>query len=390
MYGAAFERVINFGKALIHHDNNSRVYLCSPLLGLSKANIFENAKKYSENIYIVGDKNEKLKPTLLSVFKNLRKIKKQIIKDKDNSCCLVIPPAFYIDVTIIILFKLVGRIKIIYEKNELKRAIALNKTLPEILWKKLIYKSLIPINFIKSYLQDMFCFFYDGVIVISENIKKNIFNRNIIKIPILVDTENISKVKANNIKDNLPLKIGYFGFISQNKDGVWDLLWAVNECAKVGINYAIHLYGQIPQGGVKSISKILKDTKSENYKINNSIPHNKAIDLMQEYDLLALTRPSNLQTETGFSTKLAEYLSSGSAVLVSDVSDNLLYIKDGINGFVVKAGVRKSIIDKLINIYSNRHLLSQVGIEGRKTAEKFFDYRIYSEVLYNFISKASI
>ena len=58
-------------------------------------------------------------------------------------------------------------------------------------------------------------------------------------------------------------------------------------------------------------------------------------DEFSKYHLLILSRPLNPQTRYGFSTKLSDYLISDVPVLVTDVSDNSIYIRDGINGYLI-------------------------------------------------------
>ena len=102
-------------------------------------------------------------------------------------------------------------------------------------------------------------------------------------------------------------------------------------------------------------------------------------------NLLILPRPLNTQTNFGFSTKLAEYLISGVPVLVTDVSDNKIYIKDGFNGFMVDeisaTGFEKKLIDIVGNYEVEKHIVSK---EAFNTAKNHFDYRLYKDILTNF------
>ena len=59
--------------------------------------------------------------------------------------------------------------------------------------------------------------------------------------------------------------------------------------------------------------------------------------MLKNADVLALCRPANHQAEVDSLPRWAEYLSTGNPVLVTNVGDMELYIKDGVNGSISKA-----------------------------------------------------
>ena len=77
---------------------------------------------------------------------------------------------------------------------------------------------------------------------------------------------------------------------------------------------------------------------------------------------------------------------SGVPVLVTDVSENSLFIKDGVNGFIVKPGDKNAMTEKLIYILSNYNKIAEtVGKNGYETALKNFHYSNYSSDMTKFI-----
>jgi glycosyltransferase involved in cell wall biosynthesis len=87
---------------------------------------------------------------------------------------------------------------------------------------------------------------------------------------------------------------------------------------------------------------------------------------------LILPRPRTLQNEYGFSTKLASYMGSGVATLATTVSDNAVYIQDGVNGFLVPPDRPDCLRDKLLEIYGQRGRLDAPGKQGLRTALEHF------------------
>ena len=104
------------------------------------------------------------------------------------------------------------------------------------------------------------------------------------------------------------------------------------------------------------------------------------------YNLLILPRPLIPQTKYGFSTKLSEYLTSGVPVLVTDVSDNALYIKDNFNGYVVSPGSSPEMASKILEIIDGfNNSSSNMAANACKTAREQFDYKLYTGGICGFI-----
>ncbi len=81
----------------------------------------------------------------------------------------------------------------------------------------------------------------------------------------------------------------------------------------------------------------------------------------------------------------------GIPVLITDVSDNGLYIQDFKNGFIVKPGNKALLERKLEEILAvDSKKLIEIGLAGRKTAVEYFNNMKYSDKLYQFLFKSNI
>lgn len=76
----------------------------------------------------------------------------------------------------------------------------------------------------------------------------------------------------------------------------------------------------------------------------------------------------------GFPTKLAEYLSSGRPVITNEVGDTRLYLQDGKTAFFARSGDIPSISSVMEKVLDSPELAREVGLNGRKVAQKYFDY----------------
>lgn len=101
--------------------------------------------------------------------------------------------------------------------------------------------------------------------------------------------------------------------------------------------------------------------------INNPIKDVPA--QIKQCDILCL--PSVLE---GFSNAIAEGISSGRPMVVSDISDNSIMVHDGENGFLFNPYDVDSMLEAFIKIIDlPNETLSQMGLISREIAESLFD-----------------
>ena len=82
-------------------------------------------------------------------------------------------------------------------------------------------------------------------------------------------------------------------------------------------------------------------------------------------------------------------MESGVPVLTTNVSDNSIFIKDGVNGFLIQGGKRidlKQLTQKIKDIVSMEiNELEQIGNKGRQAALKHFNPLNYSSKISEFL-----
>lgn len=290
----------------------------------------------------------------------------------------------------LIFLKLLKGKKVVLEKNELELSIALNMGFNSGSILKdafsFFYKGL---RLLTSTFTDILSVFYSGLIAISTPFEKlyKPYNPQVSRIPILVDPESFKLNRADSSSESGPFNIGYFGHISEKKDGVASLIQSVKSINKYSKpRLELHLYGGFASYRAKYFKSLI-DGKQVFF--HGSIPASEVKPELQKFDLLALVRPLNLQTQYGFSTKLGEYLMSGVPVLASNVSDNAKYLEDGEEAFILNLGKEvdqialEAKIRQIIEIPVDQR--RQLGLKGREKALKEFDYRNHAQALTDFI-----
>lgn len=389
--GAAYSRIMCYARSLAS-TGKVKVYLCSFKLSGN----LDLTEEVEPGIFVVGEPKNVVSG---KVIRNLFKILYPLFTisyflnfnrgyHNHKFTWFFFPIKLFNDIIALIFVKLIRREEIFCEKNELKSGMVINQSRNIHSFSGIFSILVFPLLFIESFLNDRILVFYNGVVAISTRIETfaKKFNRKVIRIPILTE---ITDIKRNRISftSGGPLLICFAGSISVKKEGLIDLLNALAILKRKGVHFLLNLYGNGNKASLKEIEKFaLLNDLHDNIKLHGSIPHNKIPEILHEHHLLVMTRRTNLQSEYGFSTKMAEYLASGTATMVTDVSDNKLFIKDGVNGFLVSPGNVFGLSGKLFEIYQRNDLV-EIGMKGRQTAENHFDYHHYKDILFHFFFK---
>ncbi|OFX85974.1 MAG: hypothetical protein A2W99_16805 [Bacteroidetes bacterium GWF2_33_16] len=347
---------------LIHEDFSSAyIYYHAKLFKFEKNKIVEYPKKIN----------------FVSLFRTVPESSSILIYPSTN----VLLEIFYL-----LYFKFVRKKRVFIELNEVRKfSITLKSRFSD------IYKS--PFLFLKNKLKQLLSVIqeytlsaYDGLITISDNITNyNLLkNKIILQIPILSD---IPDLYNHPIKYDYktPFKIIFTGTINIKKE---NLNLALESLSNLKVNnIELHLYGPIDKQNLQELDFIKNKLNLNTHVFHQGIVSNNLLmNIFKEAHLLILPRGNTKQNQYGFSTKLSEYLVSGRPVLVTNVSDNGKYIKDGFNGFIIPPDSLESMTNKIKYIYENYNSFNEmIPSNALKTVKENFDYNLYSNSLYSFL-----
>lgn len=384
---AGSSRLMNYAKGL---SENHKVYLISAEESIK----FGSYEEVFPNILVAVNKSDM--PENHSVFlKIIGKIMYPVtvflffyritieISAKKESVILFYPSTqVFFDYLSFMFFKLFRRKKVLYELNEMR-----SKNLKDFIYAKSI--NLRIRQRIKNFLQSIKFFiseslfkYYDGMIAISYSIEKELKKKNIntIRIPILAEPVKSDYSEKNYLQSDAKLNLGYFGMISNQKEDFHTILNALSKIKKDGYDFHFNLYGSIDSITKESIFLKLADklNLSDNISCFPSISHDQVLEKMKRNHILLSIRRKSNQSNFSFSTKLAEYMSSGVPVLVSDVGDNVNFVEDGFNGFIAKSGDDSDLAEKIKYIYKNySSIVSKIRENAFKTVNKHFNIEMY-------------
>jgi len=250
-------------------------------------------------------------------------------------------------------------------------------------------------SFIRGSLKNHGYKIYDGFIVMTKILieyyshlaKKS---ATFIHIPMTVDLNRFNEeniVSPNIPKDNY---IAYCGNLGHHgKDGVDILIKAFKIAISKKNDFKLLLIGGTSPSQKHEIEKLKRLVKSleleKDVIFTGKINRNLIPSYLKYSKILVLARPTSKQAEGGFPTKLGEYLATGKPVIVTKVGEIPDYLKDGVNAFLAEPDSVKSFANKLTEVFENYTHAIKIGIEGRKTAIKFFDYRTQGKALHSFL-----
>ncbi|OIQ27500.1 MAG: hypothetical protein BM564_12055 [Bacteroidetes bacterium MedPE-SWsnd-G2] len=363
------------------------------LITCSDSPIDQNAfKEIYPNIFVL--EGNSITTSFLGTFKfikNLFKFSKQIT---ESSSFLFYPsPLVYLEVIALYYLKFRKKRNVFYELNEIRKYTStfqdkLSFKHPMYSIKKIIYQAVFSTL-------EIALPYYDGLVCISTAIKDygQKFNPSTIRIPILTNPD-LKKEFSNNIYSNKEtFNIGFSGSIHPVKENLLNFFNVLGQLKSNNCTFQLNLCGLIE----KDHQTLLLEKTASKLNINDCIHYFGMLNqkelstFLSQQQLLIIPRGFTLQNNYGFSTKLSDYLDHSKPVLVTDVSDNKLFIEDNVNGFLVPPDDNSKMFEKLKFIISNyNELEEEIKVNANTTSRQSFYYKNYSEVLRNFFFKSDI
>ena len=186
---------------------------------------------------------------------------------------------------------------------------------------------------------------------------------------------------------NIKYTIGYSG-APYLKDGLHDLFKAVSLLTAEGLDISLLVIGDATFG--KSLIPSLREECSL-LGISKSVSFTGLIELsgvkqhLAECKILAITRPSTLQTKAGFPTKLGEYFATQRPVLATNFGDMEEYFTDGQDIVMAECGNVGEIAGKIKWMISDSEELEKILARGYERSQQLLEYKISVKRLIDFM-----
>lgn len=350
---ASVNRFLGYGKELIKYGVDVQV--------LSSAS-FEDSELYGIHIQSYG-KEKGMLGALMGILSKVRKGKFDAVILISNSLLLIYPLWFAC--------RCYG-IKLLQEKSEF----------PFVLMKKGLFS-----NLYSNYYVNTTYRLFDGLIVMTKPLMEFFKDKvrkdcKLFEMPMTVDFDRF------NIERNVTEYgdyIAYCGNMAGNKDGVMNLIKSFCIASpKIPEIKLLLIGGSSSQEDWKEIVSTIQETGNKNIVLFGKATREQIPGLLKNAKVLALARPSSLQSTGGFPTKLGEYLATGNPVIVTAVGDIPHYLNDS-NAFVVPPDNNDLFAETLVKVFADYKNAVMIGNKGAKLAHTTFSSKVQSERLYNYL-----
>jgi glycosyltransferase involved in cell wall biosynthesis len=224
----------------------------------------------------------------------------------------------------------------------------------------------------------------DGVIAISSFLENYYKEKELrtLRVPVTI---NSSEVKIPTVTDSRfdseYLNLIYAG-IPGKKDLIFNLIDTVQELTKEGFAIRFHLLGT----RLSDLENKYPHLDNDAIICHGRVPQSQVASYLKKADFSVLLRPQKRYAQAGFPTKFVESFNAGLPVIANLTSDLSLYLKDGVNGFVVKdlsSDALKNTLKRIVKI--NRSQFKEMRYNAKNSAKLNFDYHLYVKDLEDFL-----
>ncbi len=234
------------------------------------------------------------------------------------------------------------------------------------------------------YFEKLINIFSDAVIVISYHLQKKytkLLNKGkpILNIPVSV---KINEMKRNGGFGNV-IRFVYSGTFG-DKDGLPLLFTAFNNINRKYPNTELLL-----TGSGKKLKSVLDSINNNNIRYIGYMTDNDFYAFLNQPAVLCVIRTGSRFSNAGFPFKLAEFLSTGNPVIVSNVSDVSLYLDNRLDAFVVEPDRLNDLVNSMEYIINNPDKAFFIGKKGFEKAQKYFNNQINGKSLESFLLSIS-
>lgn len=233
----------------------------------------------------------------------------------------------------------------------------------------------------------------DGIISISDalmNLGKIYSSTKCkhLKVPIMVDYKHYAMRDCSN-----EVKIPYIfhcGTLYEQKDGILGMLEAfgiARQKLKKPIKYI--LTGNIEESPHSREIKYL----IEKYQIDDSIEFVGYINSEQVKDylckasLVISNRPKSKQDYYGFSTKVGEYLASGTPMITTFWGESMNWLHNRESAYIIEPGDTLALANAINHAFTFINEAKYIGLGGQDVCRHNFDYHVWGKPIIEFFKQ---
>jgi len=380
-YGMAeTRRVICYSKGLIENNYECEVIVARKISKYDRKfgnNLNKGEFQSIEYTYVPGVYHESNYRFLNSILFRLEKIRNyrwiyKYLKKKSKRNQIII--SYYSDTLLgLIIIYLCRKYKLLNIK-ELCEIPYINRSLYATINRYIDFKLVFP--------------FMDGFFVISEQLKiiaekyksKKAF---ILKVPIMINTKDyINKFALSAQGKNSAISDPYIihtGTFTETKDGMMGIIKAFKlAIQKIPFDIKLVITGDAKNSKIYPgfISYIKENSIESKIVFTGIIPMAELDEYLENASLAIINKYDNFQNRYCFSTKLAEYLAYGIAVISTDIGEANNYLVNNYNAYIVKNNSEEDLAKAIIEAFCNEKKRLLISRHGFILAKNVFNYSV--------------
>lgn len=215
----------------------------------------------------------------------------------------------------------------------------------------------------------------DAVIAISHHLYDvmNTASKGNIPIHLIPITVDLKKFPQKPYHIPQHFKIFYGGSFGK-KDGLHYLIKAFEIISQKYPNVDLILTGRGSPEDMKPINELIKNFPfKERLHFKGYLSIDEYYKTLNDCDIFCMTRIDSKFANAGFPFKLGEFLSTGKAVIATDVGDVSQFLQNNENALLIHPCSLDELVNSISSILENPEKIVCLGNKARKTAEEYFD-----------------
>ena len=231
----------------------------------------------------------------------------------------------------------------------------------------------------------------DGIISISDALLNFAKSNTLptckhVKVPIMVEYEHYYICKKVSDKE-IPY-IFHAGTLYQQKDGILGIIEAfgmAKQRLQMPIKYILTSSIDASPHANEIRRLINKYQLEDSVEFVGYLVREQIKDYLSKASLVISNRPKSEQDYYGFSTKIGEYLASGTPLITTNWGEAVNWLKDGESAYIIEPEDTNALADTIVQAFSNPDEALKIGRTGQELCQHSFDYRVWSKPLVDFL-----
>lgn len=220
-----------------------------------------------------------------------------------------------------------------------------------------------------------------GLFVITTALREYFVLRGVQKDKIHIANIIVDPNRFENVEKTTTEKyIAYCGTASNNKDGVDQLIKAFVIVAKEFPEIKLYIMGSIPKDDKTGNIKLIQESGcAQRIVLTGVVSTSDMPQYLKNAQVLALARPDNIQARYGFATKMGEYLMTKNPIVVTDVGDFHIFLKDMESVIFAQPDNIEDFAQKLKWALQHETESATIGQKGYSVAMDNFTYLVVAD-----------